>query len=163
MEDALDTLPDHDGETARVTCRAIRVSRLLERGLKDYFSGHELESWEYDVLATLYQVGGYSCMTDLSNALLLSPGAATNRIDRLVAKDLVTRETAPGNRRMIIVTLTDEGRRQVSALADGRAATERALLSGLSPDEQSAFGELLSKLLLSLDDTEPRIGEHWSM
>ncbi|MEU7899474.1 MarR family transcriptional regulator [Nonomuraea sp. NPDC049152] len=132
-----------------------RASRLLERGLKEYFSAHGLEPWEFDVLATLHRVGGHSCMTDLSNALLLSPGAATNRIDRLVAKDLVSRETAPGNRRMIIVTLTDEGLGLVTDLKGGRSTTERALLSGLAPDERSTLRELLGKLLVSLDDTEP--------
>ncbi|MFE3447662.1 MarR family winged helix-turn-helix transcriptional regulator [Nonomuraea sp. NPDC059194] len=138
-----------------VVARLVRASRLLERGLKEHFSAHGLESWEFDVLATLHRAGGNSCMKDLSSALLLSPGAGTNRIDRLVAKGLVTRDPAPGNRRMIIVTLTETGRHLVTGLFDGRDTTERALLSGLSPDEQSALRDLLGKLLLSLDDTEP--------
>ncbi len=37
--------------------RVLRLSRLVSAHLKDYFAQHGLETWEFDVLATLRRGG----------------------------------------------------------------------------------------------------------
>ncbi|WP_414167035.1 MarR family winged helix-turn-helix transcriptional regulator [Streptoverticillium reticulum] len=162
MNDAVDEIigrwgairPDLDTTPIGVVLRVFRASRLLEQGIKGYFEAHGLESWEYDVLATLLRAGDSSTlrMGDLAGAAMVSPGALTNRIDRLAAKGLVTRATDPGNRRLVRVTLTTEGRRLADDLIEGHIANELSLIGGLTPDEQAVLGTLLRKLLLSLND-----------
>jgi DNA-binding MarR family transcriptional regulator len=44
---------------------------------------------------------------------MVTSGAITNRIDRLVAKGLVTRDLDPTNRRAVRIALTPAGRRLV--------------------------------------------------
>ncbi|MBG0827811.1 MarR family transcriptional regulator [Planomonospora sp. ID67723] len=161
MSDAVDRIlgqwasvrPGLDVSAMAVVGRVSRASRLLERGVKAYFEEHGLEAWEFDVLATLLRADRTLCMSDLAGAAMVSSAALTNRIDRLVAKGLVTRATAEDNRRLVLVTLTDEGRRLATGLLDGHVANEQRLLDGLTPAERDQLAALLRKLLSSLGDT----------
>ncbi|MEV0389685.1 MarR family transcriptional regulator [Nonomuraea sp. NPDC050643] len=163
MEDAVDqilgqwacTRPDVDVSPTGVIGRVSRASRLLERGVREFLGEHGLEAWEFDMLATLLRSGGDAtmCMKDMSSAAMVSPGALTNRMDQLVKRGLVDRRLAPGNRRMTLVSLTDEGRALVDEVLERHAANEDRLLSGLSATERDSLAALLRKLLVSLDDT----------
>ncbi|RVX47153.1 DNA-binding MarR family transcriptional regulator [Nonomuraea polychroma] len=165
MDDVVDTMleqwactrPDVDVSPLGVIGRVTRASRLLERGVKEFLAEHGLEAWEFDMLTTLLRSGDDAtmCMKDVSAAAMISPGALTNRMDRLVERELVERRPAPGNRRMTLVTLTDEGRRLANDLLERHAAHEDRLLSGLSATDRDALAGLLRKLLLSLGDTAP--------
>lgn len=164
MEDAVDTIakqwadtrPDLDVSPMGVIGRLSRASRLLERGVKDFFAERGLEAWEFDMLATLLRSNAEHtmCMKDLAASALVSPGAATNRMDRLVERGLVTRWPMPSNRRMVVVALTEEGERLANELIEEHLANERRLLADLAPDEQRTMTALLRKLLVSLGDTE---------
>ena len=46
---------------------------------------------------------------------MVTSGTMTNRVDRLAARGLVTREEHPDDRRGVLVRLTDDGRRAVDA------------------------------------------------
>ncbi|WP_432929774.1 MarR family winged helix-turn-helix transcriptional regulator [Microbispora sp. CA-135349] len=150
--------PDVDCSAMGVAGRISRASRLLEKGIKKYFSGHDLEPWEFDVLATLFRSNPDHrlCMSELATAAMVSSAALTNRVDRLVAKRLVHREVSPSNRRMVLITLTDEGRAVVDALLEGHVANEERLLSGLTDDDRAQLSGLLCKLLTSLGDVRSR-------
>lgn len=163
MDDAVDvilgqwarTRPDVDVSSMGVVGRVSRASRLLERGVKEFFAEHGLEAWEFDMLATLLRSGDNAqmCMKDLSASAMVSPGALTNRMDHLVKRGLVHRWPAPDNRRMTLVALTDEGRRVANDMLELHAANEERLLAGLSTPDREALGDLLRKLLLTLGDT----------
>ncbi|WP_327087655.1 MarR family transcriptional regulator [Nonomuraea sp. NBC_01738] len=163
MEDAVDAIakqwavarPDLDVTPMSVVGRLSRASRLLEREIKDFFAAHNLEPWEFDMLATLLRsnLEHSMCMKDLAGSALVSPGALTNRMDRLVERGLVTRYPLPENRRMVIVTLTPEGERLANDLVALHMANEAALLSPLTAEEQQVLATALRKLLVSLGDT----------
>jgi len=150
--------PDVDCSAMGVAGRISRASRLLEKGIKEYFAGHDLEPWEFDVLATLRRANPDHrlCMSDLATAAMVSSAALTNRVDRLVARGLVHREVAPSNRRMVLITLTDEGRTVVDALLEGHMANEERMLSGLTGEDRELLSGLLCKLLTSLGDVGSR-------
>ena len=90
------------------------VSKQLERELRD-----ECDlplSW-YDALVQLHEAGGSMRMHELAGRLLLSRSATTRFADRLEAADLITRETAEGDRRGTVVVLTDHGERELRRTA----------------------------------------------
>jgi DNA-binding MarR family transcriptional regulator len=149
------TRPDVDVSSMGVVGRVSRASRLLERGVKDFLAEHGLEAWEFDMLATLLRSSedATMCMKDLSSSAMVSPGALTNRMDHLVRRGLVDRRPATHNRRMTLVSLTEEGRRVANDLIRLHAANEECLLSGLPQDDREALAGLLRKLLVSLGDT----------
>ncbi|MEW2166603.1 MarR family transcriptional regulator [Streptomyces sp. NPDC007084] len=146
--------PDLDVSPMGPVGRLSRSSRLVERGIKDYFASVGMEPWEFDVLATLRRIGPPYTLTpkDLVATTMVGSPAVTNRVDRLVARNFVTRQTDPENRRRLLISLTAEGLALVDNVVEGHVARERELLSGLSEKELEQFNGLLRKLLLSLDD-----------
>ncbi|WP_181019863.1 MarR family winged helix-turn-helix transcriptional regulator [Nonomuraea typhae] len=164
MQDAVDAIaqqwaaarPDVDVSPMGVVGRLSRASRLLERGIKEFFAEHGLEPWEFDMLATLLRGNPEHtmCMKDLGTSALVSPGALTNRMDRLVERGLVKRWPLESNRRMVMVALTEDGERLAGDLLGAHMANEARLLSALSPEEQAALTGTLRKLLVSLGDTD---------
>lgn len=153
--------PDIDPTPMGVVGRVQRASRLLERALREHFAAHDLQLWEFDILATLRRAGHPDGLTAgaLVEASMVTSGAMTNRIDRLVAKHLVTRETDPANRRSVVITLTDHGRQLVDDVVACHVDHETRLLSPLSPPEQDQLAALLRKLLTSLGDGPPAQAE----
>ncbi|NUW35512.1 MarR family transcriptional regulator [Nonomuraea sp. SMC257] len=134
--------------------RLSRASRLLERAIKEEFARHGLESWEFDVLATLLRSGPPHrlCAGDLSAAVMVSSAALTNRVDRLVSKGLVDRGVDPDHRRRVLISLTDQGLRLVNEVVEHHLANEHRLLEDLPAAERDQLAALLRLLLISLGD-----------
>jgi len=86
---------------------------------------------------------------DLVDAVVLSSGAMTNRIDRVEALGLVERRPDPDDRRGTLVALTGEGERTVDAAVVEHLANEERLLGALSANERRTLAGLLRTLLLS--------------
>lgn len=152
--------PELDAAPMGVVGRIQRASRLLERALSEHFAAYDLQLWEFDIIATLLRSGPPHQLTAgaLGAASMVTSGAMTNRVDRLVAKQLVSRETDPANRRSVLITLTDRGRRLVGEALAGHVANEARLLDPLSGKEQQQLAALLRKLLLGLGDQPPAAG-----
>src|SRR4029453_17405417 len=102
---------DLDVSPLEVIGRVSRLSRLVDRRLAENFARHGIESWMYDVLATLRRSGEPYALTagELMRRTMVTPGAVTNRIDRLEERGLVER-VSTADRRKVIVRLTDRGR-----------------------------------------------------
>lgn len=165
MTDAVDVFlaqwsaerPTMEAAPMGVIGRLARASRLVDHGVKDYFAAEGMESWEFDVLATLRRAGAPYTLTPkrLSAMTMVGSAAMTNRVDRLVRKGLVGREVDAGNRRSLLITLTARGHEVVERVIDGHVANAARLADGLEPTEQAEMNRLLRKLLLSLGDTPP--------
>ena len=84
---------------------------------------------------------------------MVTSGAITNRIDRLVAKGLVTRDLDPTNRRAVRIALTPAGRRRVDRAVVEHVANERRRLAGLDQEAQEQLATLLKRLLVGMGDT----------
>lgn len=135
--------------------RVQRLNRLLERELKTFFAGHGLELWEMDVLLTLRRAGEPYALTPgaLINAVMVTSGAMTNRLDRLEAKGMVERLPGAGDRRSVTVRLTDRARTVLDEMFGDHLANEARLFTALTADERTQLAELLRKLLTDLGDT----------
>jgi DNA-binding MarR family transcriptional regulator len=166
MSDAVDALtaqwrrerPDVDVWPMEVVGRVSRLSRLLERELRDLFAAHGLESFEFDVLATLRRSGSPYELTAgaLLKAAMVTSGAITNRIDKLETKGLVQRVRDSGDRRTVRIRLTERGLELIDDLLAKHVANEARLLSGLGPADRDHLIVLLRGLLESLGDTAPQ-------
>lgn len=149
--------PDLDPSPMGIVARAQRAGRILDRELSSNFARHDLQLWEFDVLATLLRSGTPYELTagQLLNSAMVTSGAITNRIDRLVARGMVTREVDAANRRSIKVRLTEVGRAHIDKVVTDHVDFERRLLSDLSTTEQAGLTDLLRRLLVVLGDTTP--------
>jgi DNA-binding MarR family transcriptional regulator len=144
--------PDLDFAPLHVLSRVARLSKHLDRARREAFQASDLESWEFDVLSALRRAGTPYQLSPktLLQQTLVSSGAMTNRIDRLVDRGLVERRTDPDDGRGILVTMTTAGRRTVDAAIERLLAAEDALLSDIDIADRSRLAELLRTLSLTL-------------
>lgn len=147
--------PDLDSSPLHVLSRVSRLARHLDLARRRAFAEHRLESWEFDVLSALRRSGAPYRMTpgQLVRETLVTSGTMTNRIDRLAVQGFVERSPSPTDRRGVVVTLTAEGLAVVDAALADLLAGERALLAGLTTEEQQALGDLLRRLLTPFDES----------
>lgn len=146
--------PDLDPAPMGVLGRLSRVTRIAEHELKALFSEFGLERGEFDVLATLRRAGSPDGMTAgaLARSSMVTSGAVTNRLDRLVAKGYVTRDVDPANRRTVVVALTPAGRELIDRAVAAHLDNERRILAALDQRQQDDLAATLRALLLSLGD-----------
>ena len=157
MQDEVDRLvsawqrerPDLDVRPLEVLSRVTRLARHLDRARRAAFAEHELEVWEFDVLAALRRAGAPYVLSpgQLLAQTLVSSGTMTNRIDRLEARGLVQRRPDPGDRRGVHVRLTAQGKERGDAALADLLIRERELLAGLTPKQQEALSGLLRQLV----------------
>jgi DNA-binding MarR family transcriptional regulator len=146
--------PDLDVTPLQVLSRVDRLARHLDRARRTAFTASGLEPWEFDVLAALRRAGSPYQLSPkaLLQQTLVSSGTMTNRIDRLVERQLVERRTDPHDGRGVLVVMTALGREQVDAAITVLVADEAEMLAGLSRADQERLSALLRKLSLDFDD-----------
>jgi len=145
--------PDLDLQPMEVLSRLSRLGHHLDRARRTAFADHGLESWEFDVLAALRRAGSPYQLSPgrLLRETLVTSGTMTNRVDRLASRGFVVRLPDPGDRRGVLVRLTDAGRSTVDGALEGLLDKERTLLTGLDPARQRTLAGLLRTLVLPFE------------
>ncbi len=140
---------DLDLSAMAVFSRISRLARHLDLARREAFTAHDIESWEFDVLAALRRAGAPYELSPgrLLRETLVTSGTMTNRVDRLAARGFVERSPDPDDRRGVIVRLTPEGKTAVDGAFGALLDAERALLSGLPAKERTRLAGLLRSLL----------------
>jgi DNA-binding MarR family transcriptional regulator len=87
-------------------------------------------------------------------AMTLSSGAMTNRIDRLERAGYVERRPDPRDRRGVLISLTAAGRDLVDEAIAARFRDAEKTLQPLTPDERELLATLLRKLLSEYQPAE---------
>ena len=149
--------PAQDFAAMSVVARLFRLNAFAARNVNRTFRQHHLHQGEFDVLATLYRTGAPHAMNPqkLVEALLLTSGAMTNRLDRLEQAGLIVRNPNPDDRRGVIVSLTTEGLRVIKVLLKDYLNDLNELLEPLTAAERRHVAGLLNKLLLKQDQETP--------
>ena len=141
--------PDLDVAPLTIFSRVLRLARHLDLARGSAFAEHDLEGWGFDVLSALRREGAPYELSpgQLVAQTLVTSGTMTNRVDRLVARGLVSRGPDPSDRRGVTVTLTTAGRALVDAAMADLLERERILLSQLPAVEREHLAKLLRRLL----------------
>ncbi|EJO32239.1 MarR family winged helix-turn-helix transcriptional regulator [Achromobacter marplatensis] len=149
--------PNQDFAAMTVVTRVFRLNAFATRNVNRSFRRYNLHQGEFDVLATLYRTGAPHAMNPqkLVDALLLTSGAMTNRLDRLEQAGLLVRNPNPDDRRGIIVSLTAEGLRVIKLVLKDYLKDLNELLAPLSAAERKQMAGLLKKLLIKHDQETP--------
>jgi len=144
--------PDLDFSPLQVISRLRRLARHVERMRRNAFAAAGLEPWEFDVLSALRRVGEPHELspTALVAETGVTSGTMTNRIDRLVERELVERRADASDRRGVIVAMTDRGRKHVDAAMETLTAAEALILDRLSIEDREDLEGSLRRLGLGL-------------
>lgn len=101
----------------------------------------------------LLATGGRQNVGSLAEALGVHPSTATRLCDRLVAKGLIERTAAPGDRREVRVRLSRAGGELLRAVMARRRSEIRRIVARIDPDARqalvaafTAFGEAAGEL-----------------
>ncbi|KGN36876.1 MarR family winged helix-turn-helix transcriptional regulator [Knoellia subterranea] len=133
--------PDLDPTPFLVIGRLHRVANALTTELTRVYAEYGLGEGEFDVLATLRRQGGDCALTpsDLADQTVVTSGAATKRVDRLVALGYVERRPSGHDGRSRLVALTPSGRALIDEAFTAHMANEERLLSTLSTSERTGL------------------------
>ncbi|WP_370250613.1 MarR family winged helix-turn-helix transcriptional regulator [Nocardioides sp.] len=145
--------PDLDVAPMGLVGRVHRLAALLQAELDAGFAAHGLSAGEFDVLATLRRAGAPYELTPtaIAAAAMVTSGAVTKRVDRLLARGWVAREPDPDDARGRRVRLTDTGRALVDDVLAAHVAREERLLGALRPEQRTDLAGLLAAWLVSLE------------
>ncbi|CAB4914686.1 MAG: MarR family transcriptional regulator [Actinobacteria bacterium] len=90
-------------------------------------------------------------MTRAGALLQVHPASVTNAVQRLEVAELVTRRPSPSDGRVVVVSITDEGRR-VAAKATDSLNSEVFTRPGLPPDRVRDLVDVLRELRADAGD-----------
>ncbi|UWQ94261.1 MarR family transcriptional regulator [Rhodobacteraceae bacterium M385] len=135
--------------------RMSRVSHGNARRMGETFAKHGLNPAGFDVLATLRRSPSPHALSpgDLMEAMMITSGTMTNRIEQLAKAGLVTRTSDKNDARRAVVKLTTKGFDVIDAAIADHVETQNGLLAGLSEEDIRLLDDILRKLLLAAEDT----------
>jgi MarR family transcriptional regulator, lower aerobic nicotinate degradation pathway regulator len=121
--------------------KAKAVAKLEEAGFDPY---------HYSVLAILGE-GARETQAMIADTLALDPSRLVALLDSLEERELVVRQRDPDDRRRHVVTITDDGKRELSRLRAIVQEVEEEFLAPLDAKSRKAFHETLQQLACAHD------------
>ncbi|MDT0548489.1 MULTISPECIES: MarR family transcriptional regulator [Streptomyces] len=151
---------DLDPQVEQVVSALSRLNRRMNVAYSRQTATLGISNTEWEVLKALVLSGAPYRLGpgDLAKRLGLTPAAMTHRLDRMASEGLVTRERDEANRVRVIVELTAEGREKWLEAMRMASVFEEDLLQDLSSDERGALGEMLTRVLRRVEETQPDAG-----
>lgn len=149
-------VPELDLEVEGIVDRIGGIARRLHRTMDETLAEVGLDTAEHKALSVLAQAGPPFRSTPgrLARRMELSSGAMTNRLDRLEEAGLVRRLPDPGDRRGVLVELTEHGHDVYRSAVGAQAQKERLIASALTPKQRTQLNGLLRRLMLELERRE---------
>jgi len=143
------------GQRSRVLLAILSSERAIIRAMTASAAEEDITLQQFSVLGVLSRLGAVP-MSRLSEELRVSPPNITGVVDRLEKKELVKRETNPGDRRKREIKLTEKGAGLYERVREGYSDSLQASLEALTPDEQETLSKLLRKMVKEIARREGR-------
>jgi DNA-binding MarR family transcriptional regulator len=133
--------------------------QMAEGGFRDLFDFTPKEWMHMDLTAgqlralLLFYTKGPVRMSDIAVTLGVSTATATGVMDRMVERGIVTRESDPGDRRIVLCRMSPQGERMVSGLWQAWMARSEQMLRALDRQKLLAVKGMLDALLEAGENT----------
>jgi DNA-binding MarR family transcriptional regulator len=174
LDSIREALPMVDLEVEGIVDRIGGLSRRFRRALDETLAEFGLDNSEWRLLGLLSRQAPWGSTAEgdsggvfrsspgkLARMMELSSGAMTNRLDRMEQAGLLHRLPDPGDRRGVLVELTDKGRRLYEETVDVQAKKESLVAAALTEAEKRQLNALLRRLMVEFERAEPGEGsEH---
>ena len=119
------------------------IGDLMSQALKPY--GVSLQ--QFNVLRILRgQKGQPANLCTLNDRMVSKMSNTTRLVDKLIAKDLVLRNTCPENRRKVEIRLTEKGMESLKTMDRAVDAAEKKLMGSFSENELRQLNDLLDRV-----------------
>lgn len=132
------------GREEDVYLSLLRTVEQLSRGVAETLNRADLTPTQYNALRILRGAGdaGASC-SEVSERMVTKDSDVTRLLDRLEARELISREREAKDRRRVVARITEEGLRLLAELDGPVVETHRRQLSHLGEKQLATLGRLL--------------------
>jgi len=141
--------PELDASAMQIVGRILQLGKKLEKRAGSALRDTGIYYTDLDVLATLRRSGSPYQLTptQLYKSVLVTSGAMTALLDRLEKMKLVYRSPSPGDGRVKMAALTEEGVRVIDAAIQLRFQEAQGAVEIFSSEEKMQLRSLLKKML----------------
>ncbi|ARP40877.1 MarR family winged helix-turn-helix transcriptional regulator [Vibrio syngnathi] len=141
--------PELETEPMAMMGRIMRIAKYMETQVAELHKNYDMKLGEFDVLATLRRSGKPYQLTpsELIGSMMLTSGAMTNRLDKLEAKGLISREHSKEDRRSVSVQLTKDGLILIDQMMTEHVEMQKKLVKSLSASQKKSTNQLLKAWL----------------
>jgi DNA-binding MarR family transcriptional regulator len=151
--------PDDDVSSILVVTPIWRLAAALQRARAEALAAFGLDQSRLDVLGALRRSGPPYRLTagELTQRSRVSPGATTQRVQRLEREGYVERVRDEHDRRTVHVHLTPGGSAKLDEVFAAVMAADEEVLAALSSRDRKALERILSSWLAAagLDEVTP--------
>ena len=127
------------------TCVTV-LANSVARGMAQIAAPHGLAHVDFALLGLFLRVDEWTT-TQLADALPLAPSNTSRSVAKLVDKGLIQRRRLLSDRRVVMLTLTVEGRALTQELHRSVQAYDSVLSDGVSEEEMAVFAAVSSKVM----------------
>ena len=136
--------------------RLVRMTNHLQKTFRDRTNAllkrFDLSDSSYTVLAILYgSADESSSASELSEACHEKPANLTRVCDELAARGLIERRPKPGDRRAVVISLSDAGRTLIEQAIPEVSNMAGAATADFDPSELRQLSSLYARLLANLN------------
>ncbi|MCZ8170044.1 MAG: MarR family winged helix-turn-helix transcriptional regulator [Flavobacterium sp.] len=133
-------------DTKRVILNLMVTQNVVAEKFYEVLKPYDLSGEQYNVLRILRgQKGKPANMCVIQERMVTKNSNTTRLIDKLLLKDLVTRNVCPDNRRKMEVLITDKGLALLEELEPIVLAHEQLFAQNLNQEEIIQLNDLLEK------------------
>jgi len=130
----------------KIILNVLYTQNVLTESFNDILKPYEISGEQYNVLRILRgQKGNPANMFVIQERMLAKTSNTTRLVDKLLLKELVTREVCPENRRKIEVLITQKGLNVLKDLDPKVIEHEEFFSNNLNADEIIQLNHLLEK------------------
>jgi len=123
------------------------TQNVISEKFNEVLKGYDLSPEQFNVLRILKGQNGKSTnMCVIQERMIAKTSNTTRLVDKLLLKELVTREICPGNRRKMEIAITQKGMDLLTEVNPKVDKHESLLVQNLSTDELEKLNILLEKL-----------------
>ena len=149
---------DHKDEL-RLWLRMLTCSTLIEREIRRRLREEFRTTLpRFDLMAQLEKSATGMTVGEVSQRLMVSNGNVTTVVSGLVDDGLVDKRPAPHDRRVQVISLTAQGRKQFKAMAERHEDWIADLFAGLGPSDLPGLMRLLGTTKQSIQGAIRRAG-----
>ena len=133
-------------DSKKIILNVMYAHNVIGDKFSEILKPHDLSSEQYNVLRILRgQKGSPANMCVIQERMIAKNSNTTRLIDKVLLKDLVTREVCPDNRRKIEVQITQKGLDLLNYLDPMVIEHENYFSSNLNQEEVVLLNDLLEK------------------
>ncbi len=134
------------GQNQKAVINLIYTYHWITEQIKSILSAEDITLQQYNILRILRGSDPQPLSTLAIRERMLDKMSDTSRIvDRLLIKQLVAKRMCPSDKRLVDVSITDQGKKMLERI-DARDSELRGVMANLNEDELIALNMLLDKL-----------------